>query len=102
VRVAVRRLRRRGLRRALRLPSEPLDYEALASPDASPEQRSLVARVYRALDGLPAKERVAWVLRHAQGESLEQAARLSGCSLSTYQRRLRRAVSRLDKELCRD
>lgn len=102
VRVAVRRLRRRRLLRALHLDHEPLDYEEMMSPDASPEQRALVARVYAVLDRLPAEQRVAWVLRHVQGESLEAAAALCSCSLSTYQRRLRRAATRLDQELVHD
>jgi RNA polymerase sigma-70 factor (ECF subfamily) len=100
VRSAVRRLRQRRLLRALYLTSdEPLDMETLVAPDASPEQRALVARVYRALEGLSAAERAAWVLRHVEGETLEQAAALCECSLSTYQRRLRRAAHHLDKEL---
>jgi RNA polymerase sigma-70 factor, ECF subfamily len=100
VRASVRRLRRRRLLRALHLSSdEALDYDALAAPDATPEQRAMVARVYRALDALPLAERVAWVLRHVQGATLEEAATFCGCSQSTYQRRLRRASARIGLEL---
>lgn len=100
VRTSMRRLRRGRLFRALHLQlDDTRDYESLASPDATPEQRALVARVYQALDRLSAKDRTAWVLRHVQGETLEQAAELCACSLSTYQRRLRRASAQLDKEL---
>jgi len=100
VRTAVRRLRRGRLFRALHLQlDDTRDYESLASADATPEQRALIARIYTALDRLSAKDRVAWVLRHVQGETLEQAAELCACSLSTYQRRLRRATAQLDKEL---
>jgi RNA polymerase sigma-70 factor (ECF subfamily) len=100
VRTSVRRLRRGRLFRALHLQlDDTRDYESLASADATPEQRALIARVYRALDRLSAQDRAAWVLRHVQGETLEQAAELSACSLSTYQRRLRRATAQLDKEL---
>lgn len=100
VRSAVRRLRQRRLLRALHLSSDaPLDADALVAPDASPEQRALVAHVYRALEGLAAADRAAWVLRYVEGETLEQAAELCGCSLSTYQRRLRRATDHLEKEL---
>lgn len=103
VRVAVRRLRRRRLLRALHFERDAsFEHDELASPDASPEQRALVVRVYAALDALPAEQRVAWVLRHVQGESLEQAASVCGCSLSTYQRRLRRAAARLQRELAHD
>jgi RNA polymerase sigma-70 factor, ECF subfamily len=100
VRTSVRRLRRARLFRAVHLQLEDAqDYESLASPDATPEQRALVARVYRTLDQLAANDRAAWVMRYVQGETLEQAAELCACSLSTYQRRLRRASELLDKSL---
>lgn len=100
VRTSVRRLRRAKLFRALHLQlDDAQDYESLASPDATPEQRALIARVYRALDQLAANDRAAWVMRYVQGETLEQAAELCACSLSTYQRRLRRASALLDKRL---
>lgn len=100
VRTSVRRLRRARLFRAIHLQLEDAqDYESLASPDATPEQRALIARVYRTLDQLAANDRAAWVMRYVQGETLEQAAELCACSLSTYQRRLRRASELLDKRL---
>ncbi|MFM2417250.1 MAG: hypothetical protein RL385_1973 [Pseudomonadota bacterium] len=100
VRASVRRLRRTRVLRALALmPSQPPDFESLASPDASPEQRALVARVYQALEALPATDRAAWVLRNVQGETLEEAAELCACSLSTLQRRLRRASAHIGQEL---
>jgi RNA polymerase sigma-70 factor (ECF subfamily) len=100
VRSAVRRLRQRRLLRALHLTgSAPIDVDTLVAADASPEQRALVACVYRALEGLSALDRAAWVLRHVEGETLEQAAALCGCSQSTFQRRLRRAAEHLAQEL---
>lgn len=102
VRAAVRRLRRRRVLRALHLQAEAVDYESVISLDATPEQRALIVRVYRALEALGAQDRAAWVLRHVHGESLEGAAKLCGCSLSTYQRRLRRAATYLREELTDD
>lgn len=102
VRLAMRRLRARSLRRALHLDRDVLDYESLCGDDASAEQRALVAKVYRALDRLPAAERVAWVLRHVQGEPLQRLPELCGCSLSTAQRRLARAQAALELELGHD
>jgi RNA polymerase sigma-70 factor (ECF subfamily) len=100
VRTAVRRLRRARFFRAVHLQiDDAQDYESLASSDATPEQRALIARVYRALDQLAANDRAAWVVRYVQGETLEQGAELCACSLSTYQRRLRRASELLDKRL---
>lgn len=102
VRLSMRRLRARSLRRALHLDRDVQEYEALCADDASAEQRSLVAKVYRALDRLPAAERVAWVLRYVQGEPLHRLPELCGCSLSTAQRRLTRAQAALERELGHD
>jgi RNA polymerase sigma-70 factor (ECF subfamily) len=94
VRRATRRLRRR---RFLAL----LSLENVAERDlpfdvaASPEERTEVVRLYRRLDQLPADERVAWLLRHVEGESLDDMVLLCNCSKSTVQRRLRSAEARL-------
>jgi RNA polymerase sigma-70 factor (ECF subfamily) len=87
VRSSMRKLRVRALWNVLDL-AEPPQYERLADPAAGPEERRMIAEVYRALDRLPAKERVAWVLRYVQGESLEATAALCGCSLATAKRRI--------------
>lgn len=97
VRLAVRRLRRRRLWRALAPAS--FDYEQLAASDASPEQRALLAKVYRVLDQLPARARVIWVLRHVQRASLHEIVDLTGASQSTVQRKLREAEDHLTEEL---
>jgi RNA polymerase sigma-70 factor (ECF subfamily) len=88
VRRCVRRLRYRRLRRALSLDSSP-DYTELAAPGASPEDVALVTNVYRMLAEVGALERVAWILKFVEGESLDETALLCGCSRSTVQRRLR-------------
>jgi RNA polymerase sigma-70 factor, ECF subfamily len=99
VRLAVRRLRRRRLLRALLPGATSQDYEQLAAPDASPEQRALLAKVYRVLDELPARARVIWLLRHVLGEPLHAIVALTGASQSTVQRKLREAEAHLGKEL---
>jgi RNA polymerase sigma-70 factor (ECF subfamily) len=99
VRLATRRLRQLRVRRALHLERDVCDYESVCAPGASEEQRALIARVYRALDRLPAAERVAWVLRYVQGEPLQRIPELCDCSLSTAQRRLARAQAALEQEL---
>lgn len=99
VRLALRRLRRRRLREALHLAGEPPAYEQLAATDATPEQRALLAKVYRVLDQLPARTRVIWLLRHVLGEPLHAIVELTACSQSTVQRKLRDAESLLAKEL---
>jgi RNA polymerase sigma-70 factor (ECF subfamily) len=102
VRTAVRRLRKRNLRRALHLENESVEYEGLAAPSATPEQRELIAKIYRVLDGLPAQTRVIWALRHVLDEPLLSVAQLCACSQSTVQRKLRDAESALAKELHHD
>ena len=92
VRVARRKLRVRRLR-ALFGVADITDYHDLADSAASPEERALLSRVYRALDGLPANQRIAWTLRHIEGERLEAVAVLSGCSLATAKRRIQEASS---------
>jgi RNA polymerase sigma-70 factor (ECF subfamily) len=75
------------------------DYEQLAEPSAGPAERHLIAEVYRALDRLPANERIAWTLRHVEGESLEDLAVLCGCSLATAKRRIASAHEKLRRRL---
>lgn len=87
VRSSMRKLRVRALWNLFDL-AEPPQYDRLADPAAGPEERRMVAEVYRALDRAAPKERVAWVLRYVQGESLEETARLCDCSLATAKRRI--------------
>lgn len=87
VRSSMRKLRVRSLWNLFDL-AEPPQYERLADQTAGPEERRMIAEVYRALDRVSPKERVAWVLRHVQGESLEDTARLCECSLATAKRRI--------------
>lgn len=98
VRTAMRKLRARRFWRFFELDETP-QYERLADPAAGPFEQRLVSEVYCALDELAATDRVAWVLRHVEGESLEQAARLCDCSLATVKRRIVRAQAHIGKSL---
>lgn len=94
VRRAVRRLRRRKLRAWLSLDS--FEHEpTYASPEASPEARAEVARLYAQLEQLPTLTRAVWVLRFLEGEGLDDIAAFCACSKSTVQRRLREAQAEL-------
>jgi RNA polymerase sigma-70 factor (ECF subfamily) len=95
VRRATRRLRRRRLLVLLSLQSIP---EAALPFDASlgPEHAAEVAALCRRLDRMAAEERVAWILKHVEGESLDDIAVLCGCSKSTVQRRLRGAAAHFE------
>jgi RNA polymerase sigma-70 factor (ECF subfamily) len=85
VRVAGRRLRRRRLRRFFGGGVEVVDLPATG---ISPEQYSLLQRMYRVLDTLPSQDRIAWILRHVEGERLQEVALSCGCSLATAKRRI--------------
>jgi RNA polymerase sigma-70 factor (ECF subfamily) len=87
VRAARQRLRKRSLRRLVGL-DEPVVYERVADQGAGAEERALLSRVYRVLEGLPVNQRIAWALRYVEGEPLENVASLSGCSLATAKRRI--------------
>ncbi len=87
VRLARKRLRTRRLLSLFALDPEP-DYGELTARDADPELRLHVKRLYQALDLLPAKDRIAWTLRHVEGEQLDDVARLCACSLATAKRRI--------------
>jgi RNA polymerase sigma-70 factor, ECF subfamily len=88
VRLAGRRLRRRRIATFLGLDDGAHDDEHLLAPGASPETQAMVARVFEVLGGLPVRQRLAWTLRHVEGEALEDVARLCACSLATAKRDL--------------
>jgi RNA polymerase sigma-70 factor (ECF subfamily) len=100
VRKARRVLSRRRLKRLVGLDAAP-DYGQVADDAASPEQRVLLAEIYRLLDDLPADERLAWSLRYVEGESLQSVAELCGCSLATAKRRVAAARTKIGGELRR-
>ncbi len=92
VRLVRTRLRRRRLLGALGLVSmDPVDLDAVASPDAGTEARVLLAQVYALLQTLPASDRIAWTLRFIERHRLEMVAQLMSCSLATAKRRILRA-----------
>jgi RNA polymerase sigma-70 factor, ECF subfamily len=101
VRHAARRLRRRRLRRLLHLDRD-CGYEDVAAPGASPEQRALLGRVYALLDGLPVADRLAWTLRHLEGEQIDAVAALCGCSPATAKRRIAAAHEAIERMLADD
>jgi RNA polymerase sigma-70 factor (ECF subfamily) len=77
--------------------SEPVDLDAIASPDASPHTRAQIAQIYALLRTLPTDDRIAWTLRAVEGHDLETVARLTRCSLATAKRRISRAQKFLDE-----
>jgi RNA polymerase sigma-70 factor (ECF subfamily) len=92
------RLRRRRLLSVLGIANpDPVDLEAIASQDASPESRAELAQIYALLQTLPPDERIAWTLRHVERHRLEGVAELTGCSLATAKRRIAKAQRYLEQ-----
>jgi RNA polymerase sigma-70 factor (ECF subfamily) len=78
------------------------EYDEVADPSASPHDRALAATIYRALERLAPDDRIAFVLHHVEGETLESVARLSQCSITTAKRRIFRARAALQRRLSDD
>jgi RNA polymerase sigma-70 factor, ECF subfamily len=97
VRVAVRQLRLRRLRRFVPWPTDDLPRAEPIAQSASPEERATILAVYRLLDQLPARQRAAWVLRHVEGEALDEVAQHCGCSLATAKRLIARAEDWIER-----
>jgi RNA polymerase sigma-70 factor, ECF subfamily len=93
-----RRFRRRRLLRALGFQDFGNDASlaAIARPDCPQELRAELSLIGKALDRLPAGERIAWILRHVEGMSLGETAQHSACSLATAKRRLTRAMASIE------
>lgn len=63
-----------------------------------PDRRASVRAAYRVLDRVKAEERIAWVLRRVEGETLLEVARVCGCSRATADRRIRAVEKAFAKE----
>jgi RNA polymerase sigma-70 factor (ECF subfamily) len=101
VRVARRRLRRRRFYRFIGL-APAFEDEEVVDPAASPYDRALLRSVYRALDEIAVEDRLAFVLHHVEGETLDWVAATCGCSLTTAKRRVFRARAELMRRLSDD
>ena len=97
-RLARRRLRSRRWKIWLGVGAD-YDYAQLADRAASPQERTLLRELYRALDRLPVQQRLAWTLRHAEGLELAAVAEACNCSLATVKRWIGAAEAALRKEV---
>lgn len=93
-RIAVNRVRKRARRRKLtRMLGldrglEDATLYQLASPTATPEMLVELKLIDEALKELSSDERIAWILRHVEGQTLPEIAQVLGCSLATAKRRI--------------
>ncbi|HNR31130.1 MAG TPA: sigma-70 family RNA polymerase sigma factor [Candidatus Hydrogenedentes bacterium] len=92
--------------RRRRAPFVPLDegirFERAASagePDHAAEARELGLAIERALETLPHKHRLAFVLREYEGMSYEEMARAMRCRIGTVMSRLHHARRKLQDKL---
>src|SRR5262249_11909346 len=97
VRRATRRLRRRRLRSFFSLESLPSDAN-LVDDSATPEEKADIVASYRMIERIPVRQRVVWVRKHVEGETLDAIAGICRCSRATVQRRLRAAEHALQIE----
>lgn len=94
VRCVRRRIGKRQRRRRL------ADGVAEVAPRASdPKDRAQVDALYQALDQIPDKLRIPWILHNVEGETLPEVAKLCDSSLSTIKRRIADADKRLTRRL---
>ncbi len=98
VRTTHKALRRRTLatRIGLRSRREPVDGDSLVSPSAPADVVAELRAVYRVIDALPTRVRVALVLRRVEGMSQDEVAAAMGVSVSTAKRLI------VEAELCLD
>jgi RNA polymerase sigma-70 factor, ECF subfamily len=96
---AHRRFRRRRLLSSLGFCSLAGDasLDALARQDCPEESRVELALIGKALERVSAAERIAWILRHVEGMSLDEVAQQTASSLATAKRRIARAAASIQR-----
>lgn len=94
VRLAQSRMTRRRRRQWLR------QQITRAAPTMSdPRDRAPADELYSALDQVPDKLRIPWILSRVEGQRLEDVAAACKVSLATVKRRIADAQARLDRRL---
>jgi RNA polymerase sigma-70 factor (ECF subfamily) len=100
--VACEHLERRRRHRGRTLALEPQQLDEVIAPDASPEARvrarQELAEVFRRLEALSPKRRVAFILVAVEGLPLDEAAAQAGCSPDAMKQRVLDARRELARE----
>lgn len=91
VRLVMGELRRRRVRRWVTLQANDELAQAPAPVSHDEDATAAVQALYRLLDGMPARRRLAFVLRHVEGMEVVEAARMMDVSESTIKREARKA-----------
>ena len=99
-----RRFRRRKLLRALGLDGgdDDASLARLAAPNLSADARAELAQIDRVLSQLPARERMAWMLRHVEGQELAEIAVATSASLASVKRWIVRAEAHVNAHIQRE
>jgi RNA polymerase sigma-70 factor, ECF subfamily len=97
IRKARNEMRRRSLRRFVGMDDSPI---APISPAHDAVVAEQVRQTYCALERLDTDSRIAFVVRHVEGHTLQESALACGWSLATFKRRLARAEQRFER-ICR-
>jgi RNA polymerase sigma-70 factor (ECF subfamily) len=96
--IAVRRVKR-YLAKKIRRRELRHEVARVEPRTTDPRDREAVRGLYRALDTIPVKQRIPWLLHHVEGHTLPEVAGLCGVSLATVKRRIARAASLLERRL---
>jgi len=101
VRTTHKTLRRRALatRLGLRSRREPVEVDSLVARAAPPDVMAELRAVYALIEKLPARARVALVLRRVEGMSQDEVAAAMGVSVSTAKRAIVEAELFLENAL---
>jgi RNA polymerase sigma-70 factor (ECF subfamily) len=94
VRICQGRLTRRHRRGQLRA-----QWSHGLARSSDPRDAAPADDLYAALDGVPDKLRIPWLLHRVEGEKLEDVARMCDVSLATAKRRIAAAQKKLDGRL---
>jgi len=96
VRKARRRLRWLATRRLFGFDDVLID-DVLVDQGPGPEANALLQSVFRSLDRIAVDDRIAWILRHIEGLSLDEIAHHCSCSVATVKRRITRAQKHVEE-----
>lgn len=80
-------------------PLDPIPANEHEQPEAMVERKRLVENLVKTIEGLPALQREAFLLREEAGFSVEEIAQATGVNAETAKSRLRYAMSRLREGL---
>lgn len=98
IRLVRRRLMLRRIGFLLRA-GQRTDPEDLHATAVSSDDRMALRNIHTALRRVSAGERVAWVMRYIEQESIDDVARLCGCSPATAKRRIAAAQAVVKRAL---